>query len=231
MLLGDAQEWRCSQLGAAPSQEVFPISGRKSLYCCTRSGGVGAGAGAGWATVPGEHWDSQGFSAAFPSLKHLQSLSARTPLSTLWDSPPAHRCPRGSGTAQHHISARWHRGPTGPCWPSGGTRPSCPWGAAERGRPRAASWPWSTWWARWAAWTAESQVGFGSQMRLRGSGRLLSNEQHESRSGFGALAWRAEVRVGVRLPKVLLRGCPCWFCSGEDPGNVHGAGSLWGSEH
>lgn len=55
VLLGDAQEWRCSQVGAAPSQVVFPISGRKSLYCCTRHGGVGAGAGAGWGTVPEVH--------------------------------------------------------------------------------------------------------------------------------------------------------------------------------
>lgn len=26
-------------------------------------------------------------------------------------------------------------------------------------------------------------------------------------------------------------GCRCWFCSGEDPGDVHGAGSLWVGDH
>lgn len=26
-------------------------------------------------------------------------------------------------------------------------------------------------------------------------------------------------------------GCWCWFCSGEDPGDVHSPGSLWVSDH
>lgn len=37
--------------------------------------------------------------------------------------------------------------------------------------------------------------------------------------------------TGLQPPPGGSEGCRCWFCSGEDPGDVHGPGSLRVSDH